>query len=37
MDLSGNLSHAVIERTIHRTCEVANLRYGRDMIVNLGE
>lgn len=35
--LGTNVSRAAIERIIEMACDVANLRLGRDLIINLGE
>lgn len=35
--LGTNVSRAAIERIVEMACDVANLRLGRDLIINLGE
>jgi hypothetical protein len=35
--LGTNVSRATIERIIEKACDVANLRFGHDLIINLGE
>ncbi len=35
--IGTNVSHAQIERIIEMACEVANIRMGRELVVNVGE
>jgi len=35
--LGTNVSRAGIERIIEMACDVARLRFGQDLLVNLGE